>query len=108
MFVMPFLATLGGANLNFWACFVALALLGPCTGMNNVSLFSLTADTGPHYMAGLMVGQGLGALILNLLRVWTLKKWPADETEGGLYFSSFVFYQITAAFLALCGLSYLS
>lgn len=108
MLVLPFLATVGGPSANFWACFVAIALLGPCTGINNVSLYSLSAETGPYYMSGFMVGMGLGALILNLLRMWTLQQWPASETASGLQTSSTVFYLISAAFLAVCGISYLT
>jgi len=108
MVAMPFLASLGGPGVNFWTCFVAIALLGPCTGMNNVSLYSLSADTGPYYMSGFMIGMGFGALLLNVLRIWTLQRWPADDTSNGLFLSSMVMYLITAGFLLLCGFSYLS
>ena len=85
MLAMPYLGSLGGPNLNFWVCFVAIALCGFATGMNNVSLFALAAELGPYYMAGLFLGQGLGAIGLNLLRVWTLQKWPADASPDNLF-----------------------
>jgi hypothetical protein len=72
MVIMPFMASLGGPGVNFWACFAAIAMLGPCTGMNNVSLFALSAEIGPYYMSGFMIGAGFGAVLLNILRVWTL------------------------------------
>lgn len=58
-------------------------------------------------MGGLFFGQGLGAIGLNLLRVWTLKQWPADQAASGLYVSSMVYFLITAIFMFMCGVSHL-
>jgi hypothetical protein len=72
MLAMPFLASIGDADANFWACFVVIALLGIACGLNNVTLFTLAAELRSDYMAAVFLGQGLGAILLNLLRVWTL------------------------------------
>lgn len=107
MLVMPFLASLGGPTLNFWACFIAIALMGISMGINNVSLFQLAAELKANYLAGLFLGQGLGAILLNLLRVWTLSRWPVNETSpNGLFQSTLAFYLITATFLAACGIAH--
>ena len=72
MLAMPFLASVGDANANFWACFIFIAILGVACGLNNVTLFTLAAELRSDYIAAVFLGQGLGAILLNLLRVWTL------------------------------------
>jgi hypothetical protein len=39
MLMLPFLASLGSPNLNYWTCFVTIVLAGFFMGLNNVSIF---------------------------------------------------------------------
>jgi hypothetical protein len=107
MIAMPFLASIGSVDVNFWACFVAIGLVGMTIGLNSVTLFTLAAELRSGYMAAFLFGQGLGGILLNSLRVYTLVEWPANEANKGFFISTLVFYMTTAIFLATCGVAHL-
>lgn len=82
-----------------------MLVLGAFCGVNNVSMFSLAAEMPGQYMAGLFFGQGLGAIGSNLIRLWTISKWPADDAPENLLKSTLIFYSICALILLGCGVA---
>lgn len=78
MIALPFIAKVGGPDANFWACFASMIIIGIFSGVNNVSIFSYAAEMPFDYMAGLFFGQGLGAIGSNLIRLYTITRWPAS------------------------------
>lgn len=107
MIAMPFLASIGSVDANFWACFIAIGFVGMTIGLNSVTLFTLAAELRSGYMAAFLFGQGLGGILLNSLRVYTLVEWPANEANKGFFISTLVFYTTTAIFLTTCGLAHM-
>ena len=103
MFAMPFLASLGGSDYNYWTVLCALVPMGLCMGMCNISVFGLAAELKSDYLAGLFLGQGIGSLSLNLLRICTLTFWPASESPSGLFKSTFIYFMSTGTFLTFLG-----
>jgi len=105
MIALPFIARVGGSNANFWACFASMIVIGVFSGVNNVSIFSYAAEMPFDYMAGLFFGQGLGAIGSNLIRLYTITRWPANQAPENLFKSSLVFYSISAVILLACGIA---
>lgn len=107
MFAMPFLASFANPDVNFGVVAATLVMMGVSMGLNGISLFQLAAELNSGCLAGIFLGQGIGALILNLLRLYTLEKWPADAQATGLFKSTFVFYMTTGSFLTFLGIMFL-
>ena len=80
LFAMPFVIDIGGSEA-YWICFVLLLVMGWFNGLLQNTCFELAAQFPEKNMAGMVVGQGLVGILLNLYRDLTLRIWPKSESE---------------------------
>lgn len=107
---MPFLANSLKSPANYWSVFCLLLIFGWFSGMVQGTTYTMAAGCGFKYMGMLFFGQGLIALITNVIRGITLFAFPVldsqtfEEQEHNAFMSACVFYGIAAFFSFVCAI----
>ena len=59
------------------------------------------------YMGAIMAGNGIGGLVINLIRAATLEIWPESEDPNNAFKSAMFMFVLGAIIMVLCALTQL-
>jgi solute carrier family 29 (equilibrative nucleoside transporter), member 1/2/3 len=81
------------------------AVLGFVDSIVQGSIFAMAGMFNPRYVAGLMLGQGMSAVIVSILRV--ISKVSVADTNDGVKESTYIFFGLSCAVIIICVIAYL-
>ena len=56
------------------------------------------------YMAAIMAGNGIGGLVINLIRAVTLEVWPSENDPNNSFKSALFMFLLGAAIMVSCAI----
>lgn len=102
MIALPLITNALDSGPAFWADIGILVLFGMAGGIVQASTFAIGGMLPGKYMGGIMLGNGLSGIALNLVRVITLLAIPDDFYTGAL-----VYFILAACILLICAVTFL-